>query len=364
MPPWTLFKYLIFRAALTMTALFFALSALIFVADFMENLRFAEKYADGSFGFAVQLTALRTPGLSQLLTPFIFLFGGFWMFSQLNRKSELAVMRSAGLSIWRLIGPPVLFAGAAGACMIAVVDPMASRMTAASEFMMNQQSGKQTSLVRVFGDGIWLRQRDGDAILIVNADQLEDETATLRGVTVWRLTPESVFLERIDAPVATLDDRLLRLEEAALKTPSAKLPRKTPSYVVPTNLRIDDLRAGTPVPETIAVWDLPRFADVAEAAGLPRVRYDMRFHDLLSTPVKLMAMVMIAAMFSLRPARSGGAFQMVIAGVVVGFALYFVTEIAGALGESGAAPAALAAWAPAALGAVVAMTGLLHVEEG
>ncbi|MEO1014307.1 MAG: LPS export ABC transporter permease LptG [Pseudomonadota bacterium] len=364
MPPATLFLYLIGRAAATMIALFFGLSLLIFVADFMENLRFAEKYADGSFGFAVRLTALRTPGLSQLLTPFIFLLGGFWLFSQLNRRSELSVMRAAGMSIWKLIAPPVLFAAIAGAIVVGALDPLATRMTALSELLMNEKSGRESSLVRVFGDGIWLRQRDGEATLVINAGSLDDSSATLRDVTVWRLTSDSVFLERIDAARATLRDRLLRLEDASLKTESALLPRKTPVYVLPTNLEVEDFQSGTPAPESMALWELPRYAEVAEAAGLPRVRYDMRFHDLCSTPLKLMAMVMIAAVFSLRPARSGAAFKMAAIGVCVGFALYFTTEVTGALGESGAAPAALAAWAPAVIGAIVSVTGLLMIEEG
>lgn len=347
-----------------MLALFLALSLLIFVADFMENLRFSEKYVDGSFGFAVRLTALRTPGLSQLLTPFIFLLGGFWLFSQLNKRSELSVMRAAGISIWRLIGPPVLFSAVAGAVVVTALDPAASRMTALSELLMNEKSGRDSSLVRVFGDGIWLRQRDGDATIVINAGSLSDEDAALSDVTVWRLTSGSVFLERIDAPRAGLRDRMLRLEEASLRAPTELLPRKTPVYIVPTNLDVEDLRSGAPAPESMAVWDLPRYAKVAEAAGLPRVRYDMRFHDLCSTPLKLMSMVMIAAVFSLRPARSGAAFKMAAAGVCVGFALYFVTEVASALGESGTAPAALAAWAPAVIGAIAAVTGLLLIEEG
>ncbi|MEM9897842.1 MAG: LptF/LptG family permease, partial [Pseudomonadota bacterium] len=295
---------------------------------------------------------------------FIFLFGGFWMFSQLNRKSELSVMRSAGLSIWRLIGPPVMFAACAGIFVVTALDPLASQMTGLSETLMDQKTGKQNSLVRVFGDGLWLRQHQGEETLIINADSLDDESATLRNVTVWRLDSEAVFLERVDAPSAELQNRQLRLEQAVLKARSQILPTKSPVYLLPTTISIDDLRAGTPAPESMPIWDLPRFADIAEAAGLPRVRYDMRYHDLLSTPVKLMAMVMIAAMFSLRPARSGGTFQLTIAGVIVGFALYFVTEFAGALGESGSAPASLAAWIPATLGGLFATTGLLIIEEG
>ncbi len=364
MPPLMLFWYLLSRMIVTIVMLYGALAALIFIADFVENLRFAGKYADGSFVFALQITALRTPGLAQLLTPFIFLFSGLWLFAQLNRRSELSVMRSAGLSIWKLIAPPAMFAAFVGVILIVFVDPAATTMTAFSERMKNDIRGKSTSLVQIFGDGIWLRQRDGDTTLLINADSLNQADAMLSNITVWRLTADSQFVERIDAPSARLVDRTLELQNASVKTPNSKIPRKAPIYLIPTNLSVEDFSEGTPLPETMSLWDLPRYIRIAEAAGLPTVRYNLRFHDLCSTPLKLVAMVMIAAIFSLKPVRSGGAFKLIIAAVAVGFGMYFVTEVAAALGESGAAPPMMAAWAPGVIGLIIAVTGLLHLEEG
>jgi lipopolysaccharide export system permease protein len=75
-------------------------------------------------------------------------------------------------------------------------------------------------------------------------------------------------------------------------------------------------------------------------------------------------MILIAAMFSLRPVRSGGAAQLLLFAVVAGFLLYVLSEISTALGESGVVPVALAAWAPAVVATLAAVTGLLHLEEG
>ena len=364
MPPFTLFRYLTWRMIFTILAMYVTLAGLIFIADFMENLRFAEKYADGSFGFALRITALRTPGLAQLLTPFIFLFGALWMFNQFNRRSELSVMRSAGMSIWRVIAPSALFAGLAGAFLISFLDPAATRMTGYSQFMKDDIRNKKTGLVRVFGDGIWLRHSDEEFTHIINAASLDENAKQLKDVTVWRLTDRSEFVERADAARAFLRDQQLQLKDANVKTATAALFLKSPDYTIPLNLTVEDFKAGTPLPESMSVWDLASYMRVADAAGLPTVRYRLRYHDLLSTPLKLIAMVMIAAMFSLRPSRSGGAFQMIAAGVGVGFFMYLIGEVSAAMGESGAVPVMLAAWSPAVIGALVATTGLLHLEEG
>jgi lipopolysaccharide export system permease protein len=75
-------------------------------------------------------------------------------------------------------------------------------------------------------------------------------------------------------------------------------------------------------------------------------------------------MVLIAALFSFSPARAGGGFHLALIAVGAGFGLYLLSEVATALGESGAVPAALAAWTPALVAAAIAISGLLHMEDG
>lgn len=344
--------------------IYLALAGLVFLADLIENMRFAGKVEGGNFTFAMQLTAVRTLGLTQALTPFVFLFGALWAFNQLNRKSELAVMRSAGLSVWRLVGPSTLIASLTGLAIIVIVDPFSARMLDLGEQMKNDIRGKKSSLVRVFGDGIWLRQRDDGTTLLINAATFDPERGALTDVTIWRTDAKSAFQERIDSPQATLVGRTIELRNATMKGPGQQGQQTTPLFAIPTSLTLNDLQSSVPLPETMSIWDLPRFILLAEAAGLPTIRYNIRFHELCAMPLKLVSMVLIAAMFSLRPFRSGGAFLLLTLAVISGFLLFVLSEISTALGESATVPVALAAWSPAIIAAIIAITRLLQVEDG
>jgi lipopolysaccharide export system permease protein len=66
----------------------------------------------------------------------------------------------------------------------------------------------------------------------------------------------------------------------------------------------------------------------------------------------------------MRPAPRGGDAQMIASGVATGFALFVVSKIAEEFGQTGALPVALAAWAPAVSGMMVAIALLLHTEDG
>ena len=75
-------------------------------------------------------------------------------------------------------------------------------------------------------------------------------------------------------------------------------------------------------------------------------------------------MALVAAGFSMRPARRGGVARMIGGGVSVGFALFLFSKVAEEFGQSGALPVTLAAWAPAASGLMLSVAMLLHTEDG
>ncbi|MEL6212241.1 MAG: LptF/LptG family permease, partial [Pseudomonadota bacterium] len=182
--------------------------------------------------------------------------------------------------------------------------------------------------------------------------------------TVWRLDERASLLERVDAPQASLSEQQLSLRDAQVTATGERLNHRAPIYKIETNLSSADLRERVTPPESISLWDLPRFIELAEAAGLPTVRYHIRFHDLCSMPLKLVAMVLIAGLFSLKPMRTGGAFRLLLSSIVAGFLLYMISEISTALGEAGSAPVALAAWTPALVATMIAIAGLLQFEDG
>ena len=76
------------------------------------------------------------------------------------------------------------------------------------------------------------------------------------------------------------------------------------------------------------------------------------------------AMVFMAASFSLRLARLGGLLQVILYSALAGFGVYFFSNVATAMGESGILPVALAASAPAAAAILLGMTLVFHQEDG
>ena len=94
----------------------------------------------------------------------------------------------------------------------------------------------------------------------------------------------------------------------------------------------------------VSLWQLPSLIEVAERAGLSAARYKMQYALLLSRPMLLMAMVILAATVSLRSFRSGGIQTMVITGMVGGIGFFLLTEVSRQIGIAGLVSPTTAVW--------------------
>ena len=137
-----------------------------------------------------------------------------------------------------------------------------------------------------------------------------------------------------------------------------------PYHEIETHLTPENIQDSFGPPETLSFWALPKFISVLEKAGFSALRHRLYWHTQLAVPLLLCAMVLLAATFSLRPARRGGAGISVVCGVATGFLLYFLSDVVSALGVSARVPVVLAAWAPAIVSCLLGTAMLFHLEDG
>ena len=96
----TLRYYVGRRFLLAMAGAFTVCAALIFMIDMIELLRLSRRAVDLSIGGLLWMALLRLPAFSEILLSFAVLVGSIVALLTLNRKSELAVMRAGGMSVW------------------------------------------------------------------------------------------------------------------------------------------------------------------------------------------------------------------------------------------------------------------------
>jgi lipopolysaccharide export system permease protein len=197
----------------------------------------------------------------------------------------------------------------------------------------------------------------------MNARAVSNQGLSLTGVTVYQFDPQGHFSERIDADRAVLSDGYWELQRALVARPG-KEPESFDTYTVSTYLTRERVGEALGSEISVSLWQLPSLIEVSERAGLSAVRYRMQYALLMSRPMLLITMVVLAATVSLRSFRSGGIQTMVITGMVGGIGFFLLTEVSRQIGVAGLVSPTTAVWVPIGLALLAALTVLLHQEDG
>jgi lipopolysaccharide export system permease protein len=368
-PPITLSIYIARQFAGTTFGMLLALSGLVALFDFIELLRRSISRPDATFTVVAEIAALRLPYIATQVLPFAILLGGMLCFWRLTRSSELVVARAAGVSAWEFLTAPTLCALAFGMLATTAVSPLSSVMFNRAEAMDNAYLKSGSGPLALTGGQLWLRQSDhslspqGVAILHALGVELHGKLLTASQVSVFRLDGQDRLLTRIEAGDAILGAGAWQLQQARVIRPE-QMPERPATISLPTDLTVARVQESFASPDTLSFWTLPDFIALLDRSGFSSIRHRLHFHALLALPLFCATMALVGAGFSMRPARRGGVAQMIASGVATGFALFLVSKIAEEFGQSGAIPVALAAWAPAVSGLMLAVALLLHTEDG
>jgi lipopolysaccharide export system permease protein len=343
-------------------------SLLIFLIDFVEISKSMNSRGALTSFELLQLMLMKSPNTILVLLPFAFLAGSITAFVALNRSSELIAMRAAGVSAWRFVLPATLMSFLFGLATILLFNPLASMLGDAYE--RQKVIIEQAEVLPQ--DAVYLRQGDekddgNRTQIVIRASSQGSAPGTLKDVTFWvyavtkAKTPE--FVERIDAMEASLRPGFWQLKNAH----SSRAGEPSRFYDVLTlssNLNPAKAFRRTVSAQSTPFWKLPAMIAQTDASGFTSTEYRLKLHQLLSTPFMFAAMAALGAVFSLRLMRLGGIAQLVITGVSLGFAIFFVNQMLGAMGKAEVIPTVMAGWAPAFLALLSAMTLLVYTEDG
>jgi lipopolysaccharide export system permease protein len=357
----TLGLYFARQFTVLVIAIFLFFVFLVFVITYLEF--FTRNLGAKDFdGFKVfLLTLYRVPSICEDILPFTTLFGSIAAFVLANRRLEVVIARAAGISAWQFLLPACIVGLLLGILTTTVYNPISTELRAESDQIRASITEKRSR--RGDSGPVWIRQAGEGRESIIGAAKTADDGMTLSDVTAFVFDENGAFQERIDAKTAKYTPGAWQITDAMV-TRIGKQPRKEDSYRLPTTLTPGQVQETFDNLDAISFWQLPGLIDSAKRAGLPSTRYELRYNTLLSRPIVLLAMVLIAAIVSLRFSRSREVGNMILAGVAVGFMLYVVSKIAWDLGSGGIVPPPLAAWLPAIVTLLMGATALLHLEDG
>ncbi|HUX79895.1 MAG TPA: LPS export ABC transporter permease LptG [Alphaproteobacteria bacterium] len=341
---------------------FLCLLTIIVLFDFAElQRRVGSK--EISLSMTLNMVLLRAPHYLEQVLPFLVFVSAIFVFWRMNRANELVIIRSTGVSLWRLILPIGLTALIIGFVDLAVFNPFSSAMHARYDKLEKRYFSKAKEDIKVSSTGLWLPEKMGPNQAIYRADRIDLKKLEFQNLNIIISSPQNVFIERIDAKTAQIKGNRLELKDGwdlIVGQPAQPFAEK----IITTSLdqrKIENLRISR---GSFSFWKLFSYIDLLEASGLHSLKQKMYWHSMLASAFWVGAMVLLAAAFSCRSLRQGKSVLMILIGLIVGFFLYFFKDMTFALGAAGGLPPFIAAWLPPIVTVMVGAVVVFNQEDG
>jgi lipopolysaccharide export system permease protein len=358
-----LFRYVAKRALLASLAALAGVVAIYLAVDFVDN---ANSFSGPGWGWvALELYADKAAVVAYQTAPAALLLGAAITASALRQTREWTALRSVGLGPWRLAAPVLAVALLLGGAMAILNDVVGVRAAERAEeiqgtrFVRGGAARRWTALRQ---PKRWFRSPDGRRIYHLRGAL---PGGGFEGATVLEVTPEFALARRIDAAamrpaergwlLSDVEDRTfladgtVRLERAGERRYEFTEPPEAFALVPgrPSQLRFGvltgQIRLRRQLGQRVADFELERHARGAAV--------------LVGAPAALLALAL-----ALRPNRRGHVAAALLEAVGVSLALWATQGVALAMGLSGRAPPAVAAWSPFVLFSVVGLLALRRVR--
>lgn len=303
--------------------------------------------------------SLRAPQIVARFLPFAVLLGTIITLATLNQNSEIIAMKAASISAHQILAPLIIASIGVAGVSFAFNDRIVARATATLSAWQAADYGPIPG-DRGIVPNVWVR--DGDDLVHADTVGGRGGAAVLRGVTVYDRTG-GTLRSIVTAAAGRQGDggwvlANARRFDVRLGTIAA-VPRLVVARgVTPDRFTLADVRA-----DERSFTGLRNAIAELSAAGRPTGALEAGMWHKISGPLSSVLMPLLAGVAAFGLARSGRLFIRAVIGMALGFAYFVADNFALAMGNLGAYPPWLAAWAPFVLFLLIGEAVLIRTEE-
>lgn len=341
-------KIFLYRLAM----LILALSFLIFIINIMEVSKTAEENG-ASYRIAFEIVLFQIPKWIELILPFLVMIASLLTFNKLSMSSELAIIRSCGVSIWQFLLPVIVSSMLIGIMEFSFFNSLSAKLNAKGESLYAlhiEKIEKENMNDLAPRNGIWFRQQDitdPNGEIIFQAQRMNKGALLFKNVAINYLDENKLPIKRINAAKMLLNNGSWELENITILEEGKKAVKKK-SLLIPTDIKnefiLSQINNKYEKAETVGFWELPRVIHTMESSGLSSQKFRIQFYSLLTRPILFLAIVLISSYFSLNHSRSNKNTAMLTFGIIAGFFIYFTSDIMFEFGKIEKIPFFVATW--------------------
>ena len=302
---------------------------------------------------------LRVPQIIARFLPFSVLLGTIITLTTLNQNSEVISMKAAGLSAHQVLAPLIVASFGVAVLSFGFNDRIVARATSTLDQWQKVDYGP-LPIDRGDRANVWVR--DGDDLIQAAQIRGRGAAAVLGGVTVYQ-RDNGRLTGIVTGTTGRVAEDGWRIDGAQRFDIASGAVTRMGSTIVARGVRPDQFTLSNVDPDGMSFAALSSAVSDLAAAGRPTKALEGSLWHKLSGPLSSVLMPLLAAVAAFGVARSGKLFVRAVIGMALGFAYFVADNFALAMGNLGAYPPFLAAWAPFLLFLMVGEAVLVRTEE-
>ncbi|GAA0306773.1 LPS export ABC transporter permease LptG [Sphingomonas oligophenolica] len=341
---------------------FAVLAALVFVLQFLDLLSETSNilaHPGNGTPEILHYLSLRLPEIISRFLPFSVLLGTIITLTTMNQNSEIVALKASGLSAHQVLAPLILASMGVAIVSFAFNDRIVSRATAT----LNQWKNVDYASIPIDrGDrsNVWVR--DGDDLIQVGQIRGRGNAARLSDITLYDRTGGNL-VGVVHAPSGVRAGDGWKVGPATRFDVASGKITTIGTTILGKGVRPDQFTLATVDADGLSFGGLNAAINDLADAGRPTKALEGSMWHKLSSPLSALLMPLLGAIAAFGLARSGKLFVRAVIGMALGFTYFVADNFALAMGNLGAYPPFLAAWAPFLLFFLIGEAVLIRTEE-
>lgn len=333
-----------------------ALTVVVFLALFslVESLNTSKLHTLTAIGGPpLALAGILLSGLRSSIgaLPVTVLIGTIAGVLDLQARRELTIIQATGRSIWTVLRAPLVVCFVLAALISTAGD---TGLILGDRLLPGQPINHDNGVT-------WIEQKGADGAYILEADHLTADPPAVYGVTIF--FSGSSDRDRITAPQANLSYGKWVFPTATRYRVDAG-PEQLTNFELATQTTFGDLRLRTTGASDLTLAEMIAAATTSISMSDYRAVSLTSLFRTLTRPIMIMGSVLIGFAVASGYRRNVQYGNTVLFGIVMGFALFTINEMAVRAGNADVLPPFWAMSGPALVSLLAGLTALLYSQDG
>ncbi len=332
---------------------------LILIINLIEEANFL-KGSEANIMTPILLSTLNAPSLLYEMFPFIFLISTQFFFIDIFENREIFTLRQFGMDNLNLLRFLTTVSFFLGFLVIILFYNFSSVLKNKYLQIKNDFAQDKKYLAVITKNGLWIKDKQNDGTLIINAQKIENEYLINSSITQFDknfFIKKNIIAKKVDISSkewVLFDAIVTELDNSSNKYENFK-------YVTNFDLeRISNLFSDL---TSLTYFDLLNLEKDYKAIGYSTSEINIQKHRFYSLPFLLAAMTIIATIIMIYNKFKDKILFNLFVGILFSVLVYYLGNFSNLLGENGRLPLTLSVWFPIFLLLSFSLIGIIKLNE-